>query len=83
MVALNARIGFRAWKEHVNIIGVSVTKGIVFPKPDTLVRTQYSKQLIRECLIADSFLSGNHILLNVLDCTGTLRPTTLSTPVSS
>jgi len=35
-VALNARLGLRAWRKHVNTIGVVVTEDIVFLKPDIL-----------------------------------------------
>ena len=36
MIALNTRLGLRAWRRRVNTIGVTVTEDIVFLKPDIL-----------------------------------------------
>lgn len=36
VIALNARLGLRAWRKRVNTIGITVTEDIVFLKPDIL-----------------------------------------------
>jgi hypothetical protein len=36
VIALNARLGLRAWRKRVNTIGIIVTEDIVFLKPDIL-----------------------------------------------